>query len=135
MITKLPIVIDCRKVVGFKSSSKIIFHNFYIKKENNNIKLDIINPYNYLDYIKLPCVNNLDCIYYLKVTLPLVFTVYDSKIFSPYFFYTAIKSKNNNDLDFFDNFINFYNKNEKVKYNFININELDKYANYILKYP
>ena len=44
-------------------------------------------------------MNNLNCLYYLKVSLPLKFTLIDNKIFSDYFFYIATQSKVENDLD------------------------------------
>ena len=106
MIIKLPVVIDCRVVNGLKSSAKILFHNFSVKKNDNELLLDLVNPYNKIDYIKLPCMNNLNCLYYLKVSLPLKFTLLDNKIFSDYFFYIATQSKVENDLDFFYNFVN-----------------------------
>lgn len=132
MILKLPVVIDCRVVNGLKSSAKILFHNFSVKKKNNELILDLINPYNKIDYIKLPCMNNLNCLYYLKVSLPLKFTLFDNKIFSDYFFYIAIQSKIENDLDFFYNFINKYKSKKKLS--FLNFNDIRSNQDNIFTY-
>ena len=131
MIIKLPVVIDCRVVNGLKSSAKILFHNFSVKKNSNELLLDLVNPYNKIDYIKLPCMNNLNCLYYLKVSLPLKFTLLDNKIFSDYFFYIATQSKVENDLDFFYNFVKKYNKK---KLRFFNLDDIKNNKEYILSY-
>ena len=61
-------------------------------------------------------MNNLNCLYYLKVSLPLKFTLIDNKIFSDYFFYIATQSKVENELDFFYNFLEKYNGKKNMNF-------------------
>lgn len=134
MILKLPVVIDCRVADGLKSSAKILFHNFSVEKNNNELILDLINPYNKVDYIKLPCSNNLNCLFYLKVSLPLKFTLFDNKLFSNYFFYIATQSKINNELDFFHNFVTEYKNKTKKNLSFFNLNDIKNQKDVIFNY-
>ena len=55
MIKKLPIIIDFEKEDNDNGSNigKIIFHNFLIKIINGMIEIDVVNPYNKLNFIKV----------------------------------------------------------------------------------
>jgi hypothetical protein len=132
MIIKLPIVIDCKIVNGSKSSAKILFHNFSVERNNDIITLDLINPYNKLEYVKLPCMNNNNCIHYLKVTLPLKFTLFDNKLFSDYFFTIACQSRLDKELDFFHFFIKNYKFKKKIR--FFNLNDISVHQKFIFTY-
>lgn len=132
MIAKLPIVIDYQII----NNSKIIFHNFKIKHENNYILLDVIYPYKNLNFVKIPCVNRYNCIYYLKVSLPMKIEIINNMLISPYFFVVSVHSDLNlgTGLDFFDNLLNALNDKLNKKYCLLNKNNFEKYITDILKY-
>lgn len=136
MITKLPIVIDFDNPEDLKFSGKIIFHNFKIKIINDMIILDVINPYNDLNFIKIPCVNKYNCIYYMKVCLPLELKIIDNILISPYFFTILMQTGVESELDFFYSLINFL-KSRKFKYKLLDMDILinnNNILNNIIKY-
>lgn len=134
MIKKLPIVIDYQ-LVRNKRYGKIIFHNFSIKIDNKMIYLNVINPYYKLDFVMIPLVNNYNCIYYLKVSLPIKIKIIDDILLLPYFFTIIMNSNLSNDLDFFYNlniFLHSININKELvnKNNFHkNFNKINSYIN------
>jgi hypothetical protein len=162
MIKKLPIVIDFNKSNSKnKKVGKILFHNFKIKENNGMITIDVINPYNKLDFVLVPCVNKYNCIYYFKISLPLKIKIINNYLLLPYFFMVEFKSNLNFSLDFFSNLLiylksfnnqyryldrssykknlcNIYNyvKDIKLKSSFNNVNDFLKnlyvYINYNL---
>lgn len=109
MIKKLPIIIDFKKEDSDNESNigKIIFHNFLIKIINGMIEIDVVNPYNKLNFIKVPCLNKYNCIYYLKISLPLKIKIINNKLLFPYFFIVNFNSCIDNELDFFINLLKY----------------------------
>ena len=101
MITKLPIVIDYANSEGLKSSGKIIFHNFKVEISNNILSLDVINPYNNLNFIKIPTINKYNCINYLRLFLPFNLKIINKKLIFPYFFIIMMNTGIDCKLDFF----------------------------------
>lgn len=105
MIKKLPIVLS--------NSNTLIFDYFMIKKEHNKI---IINYHN-SEKVKIPCVNNYNCIYYLEVEFPLIFHLINGNYINNNFFILYLQAQNQNKLNFFNELdiklpdIKFINKN------------------------
>lgn len=125
MIIKLPFVLE------ENNSSKLSFRNFRLEKKDNNITLSGIN----LDknFIKVLCLNNYNCIHYLKITLPLELEIIDNKLISDYFFEIACQSLNNYELDFFKNIVNFLNDKLDLHISLCSLNDINinllKYCN------
>ena len=115
MITKLPIVIDFDNSDDLKSSGKIIFHNFKIDIIDKVMRLDVINPYNELKFIKIPCINKFNCINYLKIFLPFEMNIIDNILICPYFFTIIMQTDIDCDtnLDFFYSLIKFLKSKNK----------------------
>lgn len=134
MIKKLPIVIDFqRDKIENNNIGKIIFHNFLIKFINNMIEIDVINPYNKLNFVKVPCVNKYKCIYYLKISLPLKIKIVNNKLLLPYYFVVNFQSNLNIELDFFSNLLislKVFNKN----FNYLSENDYEKNVEFIYSY-
>ena len=119
MIKKLPIVIDFNRFSNDNEKvGKILFHNFRIKRNNGMIIVDVINPYNNLDFVLVPCVNKYNCIYYLKISLPLKIKIVNDYLFLPYFFVVEYKSGIEMKLDFFSNLL-IYLKSFNKKYRYL----------------
>jgi hypothetical protein len=133
MIKKLPIIIDFEREGNENNIGKIIFHNFVIKIINGMIEIDVINPYNNLNFIKVPCVNKYNCIHYLKISLPLKIKIINNKLLFPYFFVVKFNSYIDNELDFFINllkYIKIFNK----KYEYFSLSDYKDKANDVYLY-
>ena len=134
MIKKLPIVIDFQRDISENNDvGKIIFHNFLIKFINNMIEIDVINPYNKLNFVKVPCVNKFNCIYYLKISLPLRIKIVKNKLFLPYFFVINFQSRLNMELDFFSNLLinlKLFNKD----FDYLSEDDYDKNLDLVYSY-
>lgn len=140
MITKLPIILDYKNQNGLKSfdksckKGKLLHHNFKITKSKNKIILDVINSYNTLKFIHIPCINNYNCIYYLNVSLPLEITIIGNNLVSIYFFILAVNSINNSELDFFTCLCNYINTKLNKKYKLLSYDNIKKYQKKIFNY-
>ena len=133
MIKKLPIIIDFERGESENNIGKIIFHNFVIKIINGMIEIDVINPYNNLNFIKVPCVNKYNCIHYLKISLPLKIKIINNKLLFPYFFVVKFNSCIDSELDFFINLLKclkIFNK----KYEYFSFSDYKNKANDVYLY-
>ena len=132
-----------------KYNNKIIECDFNIKKTEDNITINLLKKQNFYTtlnktYFDIPCCNNFNCIYYQKVSFPIIFNILkvnNKKYLINDSFMEIAYNSSDYDLDFYNilskqlndmNIINFNDlTNENIiKEIFIYINNKIKLDNY-----